>query len=142
MSTYLIAFVISDFPFKSNTNGNDSHSSVFRQRVYSSPNLIESTKLAVQDSERILNAIADYVHVNFSLPKMDQVAVPDLGPAGNLNETHHSLKSVCGKKRKNYFYKYSKLKRELQFPRTCNLSTFLGAKKALSNLNLPEKFIK
>lgn len=82
--TYLVAFVVSDLPFRTNNN----NPSGFRYRVYAQPALIESTALAVRDGERLLNALADYVQVNFSLPKMDQIAIPGWPPGGKLCRYH------------------------------------------------------
>lgn len=80
-STYLVAFAVSNLAFKANTN----RLNVLRQRVFAQPSLIESTALAVEDGERLLNAISDYVQVDYSLPKMDQIAVPGYGPGGIEN---------------------------------------------------------
>lgn len=74
MSTYLIAFVVSDFKFTTNTNDPN----VFRHRVYSEPSQIENTQLALKNGEKLLNALGNYLDVHFTLPKMDQVAIPKL----------------------------------------------------------------
>lgn len=74
MSTYLITFVVSDFKFTTNTN----NPNVFRYRVYSEPSQIENTQLALKSGERLLNALGNYLDVNFTLPKMDQIAIPKL----------------------------------------------------------------
>lgn len=76
--TYLNAFVVSDFPFRSNTNNPNG----VPHRIYAQPSLIESTALGLQDGERLLNALADYLQVNFSLPKMDQIAIPGKSSGG------------------------------------------------------------
>lgn len=78
MSSYLIAFVVSDYQFKTNTN----NPNVFRHRVYSRPAEVENTKLALKDGERILNALEKYLKVDFTLPKMDQIGVPRLSFGG------------------------------------------------------------
>lgn len=80
-STYLVAFAVSNLSFKANTN----RINALRQRVFAQPSLIESTALAVADGDRLLNAIADYVQVDYSLPKMDQIAMPGSGPGGSEN---------------------------------------------------------
>lgn len=74
MSTYLIAFVVSDFKFTTNTNVPN----VFRHRVYSEPSQIENTQLALENGERLLNALGNYLAVNFTFPKMDQIAIPNM----------------------------------------------------------------
>lgn len=78
MSTYLIAFAVSDYQFKTNTNNPD----VFRHRVYSRPAEVENTRLALKDGEQILNALENYLKVDFTLPKMDQIGVPRLSFGG------------------------------------------------------------
>lgn len=83
-STYLIAFVISDFPFKEKINENG-----FKYRVFAEPNQIEKALFAIEESEKLLNAISQYLQVNYTLPKMDQAAIPDFA-AGGMNETLHS----------------------------------------------------
>lgn len=71
-SPYLIAFIVSDFKFVDNLP-----TSKFRHRVYANPKLYETGRYAVAESEKILNAIASYLRVPYSLPKMDQFAIPD-----------------------------------------------------------------
>lgn len=79
-STYLIAFLVSDFSHK------DSWSQTgFRHRVFAKPNEIESGIFAVHESEKILNAIGDYVKINFTLPKMDSAAIPNFRAGGKFN---------------------------------------------------------
>lgn len=77
-STYLIAFIVSNFKFVEN-----SPTSEFRHRVYANPNDYEIGEYAVAEGGRILNAIANYLQVPFSLPKMDQVAIPEFRAGGN-----------------------------------------------------------
>ncbi len=73
MSSYLVAFVVSDLAYLSNTNDTN----VFRHRVYSRLSEIESTRLALNNSELILQAFEEYLQIPFSLPKMDLIAVPE-----------------------------------------------------------------
>lgn len=79
-STYLIAFLVSDFPNKESWSKNG-----FRHRVFAKPNGIESGTFAVHESEKILNAIGDYVQINFTLPKMDSAAIPDFRAGGKFD---------------------------------------------------------
>lgn len=80
LSTYLIAFVISDLPFKSSGD----NPAVLPHRVFARPSEIETTLLALQDGIRLLSAIEDYLQVNYSLPKMDQVAIPNFKSGGKF----------------------------------------------------------
>lgn len=72
MSTYLIAFVVSDFPFMFNT----SNSNVFRHRIFSKPTDQRDTKFALKTGERLFDALKSYLNVNYTLPKIDHVAIP------------------------------------------------------------------
>lgn len=74
ISTYLIAFVVSDFPHRNRPGA--------KQRVYAQPSLNESTELGLEDGVRILEALERYLSVSYALPKMDQVAVPKFLPGG------------------------------------------------------------
>lgn len=78
-SSYLVAFIVSDFQFKGKT-GEDG----FEQRVFAEPPEIEKAYFGVDEGDKVLRAIASYLQVNFSLPKMDQAAIPDFN-AGGLN---------------------------------------------------------
>lgn len=80
MSTYLLAFVISDFPFVTNTND----SAVFRHRVYAQPSKIHTAYLALNMSANMLEALSGYLSINYTLPKMDQVAIPNFKAGGNI----------------------------------------------------------
>lgn len=71
-SSYLIAFIVSDFKFVDNLP-----TSKLRHRVYANPKIYETGQYAVAEGEKVLDAIASYLRVPFSLPKMDQVAIPD-----------------------------------------------------------------
>lgn len=68
MSTYLVAFIVSDFAYVAAET----------QRVFGRAESIEagggSFPLATGIS--VLNALADYLDVPYSLSKMDQFAVP------------------------------------------------------------------
>lgn len=78
MSTYLIAFVVSDFDYKK-----DEKEIVYR--VFSAPKDVNQTAYALEEGEAILNAIEKYVEVPFTMPKMDQVAiygVPNFNSSG------------------------------------------------------------
>lgn len=79
-STYLIAFIISDFEYISNTaNSTTPH------RAYSRPNALELNHVILDAGEKILDAIAKYVGVAYALPKMYQVAVPDFAAGAMEN---------------------------------------------------------
>lgn len=74
MSTYLVAFVVSDFQFMFNI----SDSNAFRQRIFSKSADLADTRFALRTGERILNAIKSYLGVNNTLPKIDHVVIPGI----------------------------------------------------------------
>lgn len=83
-SPYLIAFVVSDFRFSTNVNEtNDGQ--VFPIRVWSKSSHVNETYLALEAGEKILQAISNYVDMPYSLPKMDQIAIPDFAPGAMEN---------------------------------------------------------
>lgn len=79
MSTYLIAFIVSDFKYLEYVNESSIH-----YRVYTHSNQINQTAYALSESQNLLNAIADYTQVSYSISKMDQAAVPHFAAGGNL----------------------------------------------------------
>lgn len=85
-SSYLIAFVVSDFEYKSaqSTKG-------FLHRVFSAPPLVETAQFAATKGEQVLSALEQYLKVDFSLPKMDQVALADFNAGGLCIENFYFL---------------------------------------------------
>ena len=68
MSSYLVAFVISDFKSLSE-NKNFS--------IWTRPNAIETAKHSLTAATKLLKILEDITGIDYSLPKMDLVAVPD-----------------------------------------------------------------
>lgn len=99
MSTYLNAFVISDFPYRMNTNE-------FKHRVFARPSQIETTYLALRDGERLLQVIPQYLNISYSMPKMDQIAIPNFKAGGkkrfNTNNLRYNLNPIL-------FFSYGEL---------------------------------
>ncbi|KAJ6633456.1 Aminopeptidase N [Pseudolycoriella hygida] len=71
ISTYLIAFHVSNFPHISS-----SPVGTVPQRVFSRSTVTNATGLALESSELLLEALSEYIGVEYSLPKLDHVAVP------------------------------------------------------------------
>lgn len=69
MSTYLVAFVVSDFDYVQN----GSH------KVYARPEAVKDglANYALKAGVELLKIIEDYVRVNYSVQKMDQISFPD-----------------------------------------------------------------
>ncbi|KAH8358875.1 hypothetical protein KR093_002949, partial [Drosophila rubida] len=69
MSTYLVAFVISNFEYISETYHGVT------QRIYSSPYTMSTGRLALNNTIRTVAMLEDYFGVSYSLPKLDHVAL-------------------------------------------------------------------
>lgn len=74
MSTYLLAFVISDF--KNMTDGMFS--------VWARPEALESARYALEVGPKILRFFEEYFDIKYPLPKIDLIALPDFGAGGLL----------------------------------------------------------
>lgn len=81
VQTYLVAFVVSDFT----SIGNNA--AIKPQRVFAKSQSIDNNEavLALEAGELILTKFEDHLGVNYNLPKMDQVAVPDFDAGAMVN---------------------------------------------------------
>lgn len=71
MSTYLVAFIVSDL---------QAYGSPDKLiKVWSRLNLIAQTRYAAELAPKILHYFEDYFQIKFPLPKIDIVAIPDFG---------------------------------------------------------------
>lgn len=75
MSTYLLAFVISDFEHIS--NGTFS--------VWARPEAISQSKYSLQIGPGILKFYEKYFNISFPLPKIDMIAIPDFSSGAMEN---------------------------------------------------------
>lgn len=91
MSTYLVAFLVSDFLFKAKKDKDG-----FEHRVFVQPPEIENAKFGVEQGQLILSAISEYLNVNYSIPKMDQAAIPAF-KAGGINFDIQQTTSIIAK---------------------------------------------
>lgn len=81
MSSYLIAFAISDYAM---LEGKSNSSDVYSQtlvRVFGQANRINDTMLVLDSGIKTLSAIGRYVGIPFTLEKIDQIGVPTFGGA-------------------------------------------------------------
>lgn len=74
MSTYLLAFVVSDFEFVSNAATKMANETL--HRIHVRPDAIEHTKYALENSEKFLKALENYVSFDYELLKVDSAAIP------------------------------------------------------------------
>lgn len=75
MSTYLVAFIISDFEHI--TNGTFS--------VWSRKSAIAQSEYSLKIGPAILKFYEQFFQINFPLPKMDMVALPDFAAGAMEN---------------------------------------------------------
>lgn len=80
-STYLIAFIVSDFEYLESQD----LSRRVHQRVFARPNGVHLSELTLEAGEDILDELEDYIGVDYSLPKMDQAAIPDFSAGAMEN---------------------------------------------------------
>jgi aminopeptidase N len=76
MSTYLIAFIVSDF--KSDDSTENFH-------VWAREGAIEQVKYSVSVGPSLLNAMEKFLDMKYPMPKMDVVAVPDFSAGAMEN---------------------------------------------------------
>ncbi|XP_037026046.1 aminopeptidase N-like [Bradysia coprophila] len=81
MSTYLVAFHISDFSYRANPpDRNIPH------RAFARPNAINQTALVLEFGERVLDKLSDFIGIEYALPKMDHDV-----PIGNGKLWHDNI---------------------------------------------------
>ncbi|XP_063587806.1 aminopeptidase N-like [Penaeus indicus] len=80
MSTYLVAFVVSDF-----VNWNSTVIDHVLFRVWARERAIEQAEYARDIGPRILRHFENYFNLSFPLPKMDMIALPDFAPGAMEN---------------------------------------------------------
>lgn len=72
MPTYLLAFAVTDYASRQNTN----EANGFVQHIYARPNAIHKSAFGLETGRRIMDAFEGHFGVKYSLPKMDQIALP------------------------------------------------------------------
>ncbi|XP_024945955.1 aminopeptidase N, partial [Cephus cinctus] len=77
MSTYLVAFVVSDYGYVSNANGTF--------RVWTRKNALRGANYALTQGESALEYLEKYTLIPFAIPKMDQISIPDFFYGGMEN---------------------------------------------------------
>ncbi|OWF45519.1 Endoplasmic reticulum aminopeptidase 1 [Mizuhopecten yessoensis] len=72
MSTYLVAFTLCDFLNVTKRTSNNVEFGVF-----SRPEYINQTSFALDTGSKMLDAFENYFNISFTLPKVDNIALPD-----------------------------------------------------------------
>lgn len=80
MSTYLVAFIVCDF-----TSVSDTSSSGVKVSIYASPDKWDQTHYALEASMKLLDFYEKYFDINYPLPKLDLIAIPDFGSGAMEN---------------------------------------------------------
>lgn len=75
MSTYLVAFHVSDFAHVLSTNASVPH------RIFTRPSVVNLTSRALRTNEIMLDAFSEHFGIDYVLPKMDAASLPDFGGA-------------------------------------------------------------
>ena len=81
MSTYLLAFVVSDFKYR---EGNKTMNNV-TFRIWSRESVLQQTKYATSIGPKILEYYENYFGIKFPLPKQDMIAIPDFSAGAMEN---------------------------------------------------------
>lgn len=68
MSTYLIAFAVTDFRYRAN----DANSTL-PMRVFATPSNYAKTEFPLVEGEKAIKALENYLQVPYVLAKMDQI---------------------------------------------------------------------
>lgn len=79
MSSYLLAFVVSDFEYISNEDTKLPNETL--HRVWVKPDSVPKARYAVENSAAVLKALEDYVGFPYELSKVDSAAIPNKGGA-------------------------------------------------------------
>jgi aminopeptidase N len=73
MSTYLVAYSVSDFEYKEAIVSMDKDV-VFR--IYARRNAMDQVNYAAEIGPKVLKFYEEYFHLKFPLPKIDMIAIP------------------------------------------------------------------
>lgn len=79
MQTYLLAFVVSDFLYTGKVVG-----TLTPQRLFARPQAIKNFEgdFGLDSGIKILTDLEQYLNTHYSLPKLDQISIPDFASGG------------------------------------------------------------
>ncbi|KAM3967320.1 aminopeptidase N [Aphomia sociella] len=89
MSTYLLAYLVSEFEYIGNVDANGSlnDDAIYNIpfRVYSRPGTQETSEFALDFGQKNMLAFENYTDFLYAFPKMDKAAIPDFGAGAMEN---------------------------------------------------------
>lgn len=84
MSTYLVAFIVSDFTFRESRTS-DKNSSQVQFRTWARRDVIDQVDFAAQAGPEFLSFFERFFNIRYPLPKQDMVAIPDFSAGAMEN---------------------------------------------------------
>lgn len=82
MSTYLVAYCVSDFEYKEAIISSEND---VRFRIYARPDAMDQVDYAAEVGPKVLKFYEDYFKIKFPLPKIDMIAIPDFAAGAMEN---------------------------------------------------------
>lgn len=80
MSTYLVAFAVHQFTYEERISKRG-----IPLRIYVQPNQKQTAVYAADTTKIVFDYFEEYFNMNYSLPKLDQIAIPDFGTGAMEN---------------------------------------------------------
>nr|XP_005019903.3 glutamyl aminopeptidase [Anas platyrhynchos] len=80
MSTYLVCFAVHQFKFVERTSNRG-----IPLRVYAQPLQLHTAEYAANVTKIVFDFFEEYFNMNYSLPKLDKIAIPDFGTGAMEN---------------------------------------------------------
>ncbi|KAJ8385784.1 hypothetical protein AAFF_G00182280 [Aldrovandia affinis] len=80
MSTYLVCFAVHQFDFVEETSSRG-----VPLRIYAQPLQIATATYAAEVTKKVFDHFETYFNMNYSLPKLDKIAIPDFGTGAMEN---------------------------------------------------------
>lgn len=93
MSTYLVAFIVSDYEYR---EFNDTNEYTPIRRVFASKDEADNTKYALIEGMQMLHELEQYLKIPFSLPALDQAVIPEFR-VGGIQKTRNKCEMAIEK---------------------------------------------
>jgi aminopeptidase N len=88
MSTYLVAYCVSDFEYKEATVSMEKD---VKFRIYARRDAMDQVDYAAEVGPKVLKFYEDYFKIKFPLPKIDMIAIPDFAAGAMENWGRYSV---------------------------------------------------